>query len=531
MSDGSAKHPQDLASWVSFLADKPLPILAHSRQFLLQHLRDPDVALLDLAPALQADPSLSLHLLRQANQINANQETDIRTLDHALSSLGLQRIRELLGKMPVLQINDHNVAHRQYLYALTNAQHAAVQARDWAQQWRPNQAAQIYAASLLYSFVYWALWRYAPERISAVYERVYVGKEDVVLAETEELGCPAQSIGHALAQTWQLPELLVQALDHATSPDRRQLALLHRRAQGKLLEDKEERKLNHLTTASWMPVKLANWLAYTLHFGWHSRKTERIKNLIADFLRRPLEHTSARIHRLAALAARQYPVPGILVPAARLVLIEEDQPLPYRLPNQDYSQQSGQATASPTTARSLRPNHLKDVALVQDLAKHLSQHPKQFNSPQALLETLLVALHEGVGLERVVAFIPQKGVIAGRLSAGDGVEVFRQLNLSLEVPSLFKRLCSSSSALHAKPDNHAKLLPLLPDSLRRECAGQDFMLMSMVLGNKPLAIIYADAGHNPAQPTELHYRAFRQLVQCALRGLTQLYQARQQGRS
>ena len=54
-------------------------------------------------------------------------------------------------------------------------------------------------------------------------------------------------------------------------------------------------------------------------------------------------------------------------------------------------------------------------------------------------------------------------------------------------------------------------------------------MMSIFLGKRPIAVVYADAGlHGDVRP--MHYNAFRQLVQAANRGVTLYYRARQQMR-
>ncbi|MDH2432230.1 HDOD domain-containing protein [Pokkaliibacter sp. MBI-7] len=522
--------PYGAEQWVEFLADKPLPIMAHSRQFLLHQLRRPDVALMELAPALQADPVLSLHLLRHANQLNNNQETDIRTLDHALSSLGLQRIREVLDNAPVLQMNNQSVAHRQYLYAVANSLHAAFQARDWAKQLRPTQIAQLYAAGMLYGFIHWSLWRFAPDAISQVHGLIHEQQLDPILAESNVLGCPAQAIAHGLALRWQLPEVLVNALDMENASDKRLLSSLHRRARGDELNPDQERMLNHLVHAPWMLAKMANWVAHTAHFGWYGQGMDRLMPIIGDVLRLTREEASARCHRTAVIAAAAYATPGIIAPASRLIMAPDDQPIAYRMPHQ---QGNRTVTARPQAQQRMLPGKLFDERHYQDRLFQLNNADKQLSSLGAIMQGLLEGMHDGIGLQRCAILMTSQDSkeIAGRLAAGDsGVEAFKHFRQSLHTASIFQRLCSQPGSLWVNDKNRDKVQSLLPEAFQSLCHPQEFFMMSIFLGKRPIAVVYADAGlHGDVRP--MHYNAFRQLVQAANRGVTLYYRARQQMRS
>ncbi|MFP8966354.1 HDOD domain-containing protein [Pokkaliibacter sp. CJK22405] len=526
-----SESPFGLDAWVDYLQDKPLPVMAHSRQMLSKRLSIPNVALMDLSPALQADPVLSLHILRRANLLNRNQDTDIRTLDHALSSLGLVKIRELIDEVPVLQMNTKSVAHRQYLYSIANSIHAAIQVRDWVMQARPAQVGHLYAGALLYGFIYWSLWRFAPHAASAIYDLIYTRHLDQVQAEIEVLGCPAQELAHALAVKWQLPEIVVSALNHDINPDKRVLVMLGKKARGDELTLDQERAINHVLHAPWMPIKLANWLTHSIHFGWYSRQARRITLLVADFLRLNRDQACARIHRNAVYAARQYSTPGIIPPAARLLMAPDDHPLDYHMPTDKVVTRNG--TSNDTKDDAILPGKLLDEAYFQQQLYQLNNADKHAGSLGELIQTLNHGLHKGVGLPRCLILMAnqQGSQLQSRFSAGSDLPAeWHDYAVSLDNPSIFQKLCDQPGALWVTRRNRAKVDPLLPLDFKGICHQEEFFLMSLFLGKKPIAVIYADAGAQ-GEVRPLHYNAYRQLIQAAGRGLSRYYRARQQTRS
>lgn len=527
-----SEAPFGLESWVDYLADKSLPVMAHSRQFIMKRLAAPNVALMDLSPALQADPVLCLHIMRRANALNKNHDTDIRTLDHALSSLGVMKIRELLDDIPILQMNNRSVAHRQYLYSVANSIHAGMQVRDWIMQVRPSQVNQLYTGAMLYGFIYWALWRFSPHTASTIYTLMHDHHRDQAQAETEVLGCPAQAIAHALAVRWQLPELVISALNHDVHPDKRVLVMLSKRARGDELTPEQERAINHVVHAAWTPIKMANWLAHSVHFGWYGRRANRIKLLVANYLRQSRDVATARIHRNAVQAAHSFATPGIMSPAFRLIMAPDDHPVDFRMESRAVHPAAAKPASSSAEPRLLAGKLLNEGHFNNQLYQ-LNNADKHAQSLGELLQILASGLHKGVGLPRTaILLVNQQGsTLATKLVQGDGVpEALAHLSLPLEQSGIFQKLCQQPGALWVTPRNIDKVAPQMPEAFRAVCHENEFFLMSLFLGKKPVAVIYCD-GSDAGEVRPLHYNAYKQLIQAAGRGLTRYYRARQQTRS
>ena len=99
-----------------------------------------------------------------------------------------------------------------------------------------------------------------------------------------------RSCDHLATFGHRVSRLAVDALRHATSPDAEMLAKLHQHAlHDDQLSEAERREIKQLLNATYYPVKLANWLALTVPYGWTKPKALRLVEIISDFLGQPEE--------------------------------------------------------------------------------------------------------------------------------------------------------------------------------------------------------------------------------------------------
>lgn len=548
----NAAAPYGLEQWLEFLQDKPLPIRVSTRKRLHALLTSDSSNLMSLVPVVRTDPVLSLQLAREAQRLHAIKGSQVSGISHVVQSLGFEAITECLRTLRTLRLNAHSVRHKMFYRATADSFHASTQAHAWVTHKKLPAADEISLAAQLYGFIHWVMWFYAPLHKEAYQRKVYVQKADVALAEYDVFGCTLQELGFQLSQRWNLPPLVSESLDHATSPSAQMLEWLHLRAVGDpQLSDEQLRSANHFTLQRLFPVKLSNWLALTTTRGWQTSKARRLYSIISHYLALDEDTTLARLHSLCAQAARDYHVPGVLLPATELLMLRGGSTqVPGQLSDKERQQLEEpfarlrtatpprQPNATPSNAQPNPPKKaaqsngeqslaqtLLDPAQYQTLLKNLGT-PGCYSHPSALLKELLRGLTQGVGLKRVAVMqIKPPHRLQTIFSAGfEARHGMNDFTLDAEIPSLFKRMCGRSACIWFNDQQRTKLEPLLPDSFRPLQPRNDFLLMSLFFKQRPLALIYADMGHEAAAMSELHPQHFRTLCTAATAALNRLAQ-------
>lgn len=557
--------PTGLEQWFDLLQDKLLPVPAKTIALLRRQLKNPAVSLQQLSPTISRDPVLAMHCVSLANQLNRNPDTDVSTIELAVSTLGLDRIIDLAGKLPAIKLNSASVPHKQYFHALADSYHAATQALRLCRYKDLSIINTTRTAALFYGIGYWALWRYAPTQMSQIKSRILEQQQDTALAESEVLGCTVQQISERLIEHWQLSRLAVEALQHETSPDSELLEQIHLQAtKPELLDEEQQRDAKLLLNSPFYPVKLANWLALTAPLGWDHPKTLRIQQLIADQLLQPLDPVTAILHQNCVLASREHPMPGLLSPAALMLFLPSSQQLSYRFgdtlkssmpaspraasaakiapkaatastnrdPAAPQSKASRpaepQATAPPRSAGSepTAPQSTEPQSTaLQSTLQQLTALPTSLRDRDQVLDLLMQGVVDGLGLERVISYqvngnmqmIPtgHRGCVND-----DPLTQLTQLTLDLEIPTLFKRLTQQSLMFLINSDNWDQAMIALPQQFKKICHPHSFILCSLVVAKQPPLIIYADLRNPKGLITPAQVQQFKQLSSAASHCLT-----------
>ncbi|MFC6671641.1 HDOD domain-containing protein [Marinobacterium aestuariivivens] len=234
-------------AWTGYLAPRPLPTRLSTLERLRQEVDSEHSTLMSVTPIIKSDPVLCLQVICEAQKLHAAKGSDVTGIDHAIGSLGLDRLGQLAARCRGLRLHPARVAHLQYFRAIANSHHAATQCAQWLRKRHATYAEKGWAAALCYGVGFWSLWLHAPLHMHRIQCRVIDDGLEPVQAEIETLGCTTQQISLGLAHAWQLPPLVIAALDHDTSPSLRTLDKLHQRTLSDPGLGREDlRELSHL---------------------------------------------------------------------------------------------------------------------------------------------------------------------------------------------------------------------------------------------------------------------------------------------
>ena len=533
--------PYGLDAWADFLEHKPLPVRASILTRFRRLLVNDRTTLQQLTRLVSSDPVLSLHVTRIAQQLHVEKGTSVTGIQHAVSSIGLEPLGQLGRKLDLLKVNPSSMQQKMYFRSIADSLHASWQSAELCRQRGLPFVEEVRLASLLYGFVHWLTWLHAPLHKQHYQERVLLKGVDVALAEEDTFGCTLQALGAELGRRWGLPPLALDALDHATSPDHHALQQLHRRAvQDPALKRQERREINQLTQQRFFPVKLGNWLALTTTRSWTSGKALCLFDIIADYLTTDRDRMLAQLHQNCAAAARCYHVAGTLSPATELIMLPDSgkQPLTGLIPARELKHLH--AGPSPRLTASIQPFHQAEVhaempaavrppvsqrkndARFEQLLSRLNDTEYRFDKPAQVLQTLLQAVQQGLGLPRQVLFLinTRQQTLHGAHQLGVGPEhPLSGLTLHLSAPSLLKRLSERPAGIWLHQKNRQALGSTLPELFTANLDEGDYLLMSIFHRNTPLAVLYADSLPEHPQLSTFQFEQFRQLCAAATQAL------------
>lgn len=535
-----SESPYGAEAWVEYLKDRPLPVRNSVLRRLQRQLQNDDVPISTINNLIKSDPVLCLHMVRKAAQMHQAKNSTVTSIDHAISSLGLDNISAVTKETKALKLNPSSVSQKMYFRYIAVSQHAAFQANAWLTARRAHFVEEAYLATLFYGVGHWMLWQHAALHMSAIQVKLREERADVVLAETDVLGCTVQEISRGILEHWGVSELACVSLEHETSPNKKTLAQLHQRALGDpRLTTEDLREINHLVQEKFFPVKLANWLALTANLGWRQNKTMKIIDIINDYLKGEIADTINELHINCARASRQYHVAGTMAPAAEMLLLPSDLQVNYRLSAKEAGLLSDKhpaifkpEVAAPApepeeeVAAAIAPKpEYEDEHIYKQIADRFLKGSDLYTQPKHILQGLVQGINRGLGFERVGLYVVnnRNHSLKTAFSVGfDEDHPITSFQFNLEIPSLFKKLRDKPGCIWVTPDNHEKMSHMLPDVYRPWVAANGVLLMSVFFGKSAIAIVHADYGQQGGEITEFHHERFRYLCSAATLSLKKM---------
>ncbi len=460
----------NLVTWLDTLDDALLPALSHSAERLARLVRNDNANIPALASVMEKDPALALALLRRTHGLKERRlNTPVTTVAHGLMLLGLTRVRELASRQPVVDRCVTDTALRAQLFTLyARANHAAVQAYDWAQLRMDLEPDEVQLAAQLHGLGEMLLWLEAPQQMAEVEALAGRALEREPFERTV-FGFALRELSAALASRWGLPELLHDSLlpEHTANP----------RVMG---------------------IGLAHQLARVVESGWYTAETTHVLEQIAAYLRLGFSETVARVHATAVAAA--HAGTDIDAPHAAALLLQPACP---------EAQPEHMPAETPVPNPALYRRALQDLERPgMDLA--------------SILALTLEAMQQGVGLSRVVFASLSKDrhqLRARQVIGGENDAAFRRFEIGLSGNPLFAQLMAKPQAVWVSPTNRERFAPLLPADFRALAGTGEFCAVSVFVGEHPLGLFYADRHSTSSALDAEAYHQFKQLALAAARAM------------
>lgn len=547
-------RPQALAGWVDFLTRQPLPVLPHSFRALQGRMGVPSVGVADLADIVVTDPIMMLHVIREVNRaLKGRVQGSLMDIHHCLSLLGLKRCKTLFSAFRSLDQAAHQ-GDSAYFGSLVISLHAAEQVAVW-QKVRPQaNPDQIRLATLLAGVPYWCLWRFAATEMKVIQTLQYQEMIPRQIAEQAVLGCSVEDIVLAIAQQWDFPELVVNALDTHRMPAKRlfvEAAWRGLRSRDPQLPLKDHH--GQLVSTAALPVLLANWLAQSVPLDWYARRTGHVIAMIGCYLGLDYDRARQVVQQGALQVSRKVADWAPCTPAANLVW-----PLqPHRRRRIRYSQlpviisqlqegkklsqivaypverdttflnrgdktpvQPSESKASPAqenppvSTRSVLGQAFDSADKQRQFVQYqrrLGSQPDYYSSEFEALRDLVTVLADTTRLGRVWVAKLDAPLKVLRTYYGRGLEQYpewQRLELALQPVNLFTRLLKKPQGIWLQGDLSLTALGAVPGEFRHRMHNEQGFVHSVFHARGPFAVLYADRP-DAESLSDAEYQVFR----------------------
>ncbi len=474
-----------LEPWLADLEATELPALSSNLDKLKRLVADENVRITELSEIIEEDPGLTLRLLRRINAVrHRHLRHEITTVQHAVMMLGLDPLQSLPEGMPTIEAIESKPVRGRLRRLYSRAFHAAYQARDWARFHKEMEPDENFMAALLRNLAEMLFWMRAPTRMAQLEKLKHGDEMEAEEAEFVTFGFGLDQLTHRLALQWGLPSLVSECVQPGNAGKKRVLGIM-----------------------------LAGRLAAAAEKDWYTPEMTEVIGEVADFLPETFGETAARLHRSAVAAARESLALRVRPAAFRLLWPSRPEAEPGWEPHP-----GSEAGGSVDFCLCPQP------AIFHSVLERFTGSGEAMRL-QELLDLALQALHEGLGLNRVLFALlnPEKTELRARAALGAETDTrFNGFRLELEGGNLFSKLMDRPQALWLDHQNRDKFLPLLPETFLDAVRSDSFFAMSVFIRGQPVGLFYADRHRPECRLDSRAYHRFKQLVMQAARAMEPL---------
>ena len=201
-----------------------LPTLPTVVTQMIGLIDNPQTSARDVSRLISTDQALTAKILKLANSAFYGFPREIATVNHAVVVLGFETVKSLGLSVSVLERfaggADHSAFDRQKFWEHCTA--CGVAARIMANKLRYRVQGEAFAAGILHDIGKLVLSQYFDDEFDEIIELART--EDLYIGKAEEavLGVTHADVGSWLAERWNLPDQLVEAIAYHHTPGRLQ---------------------------------------------------------------------------------------------------------------------------------------------------------------------------------------------------------------------------------------------------------------------------------------------------------------------
>lgn len=437
-----------------------MPVFGATARNVLNISKNVDSTVLELTQIILQDSAMTARVLKLANTVFYNPSVKpISTISRAIVLLGLEAVCNICLTIKLIDTLGKSSSRSRLVDEMGLSIHAAVQARNIAQQRGDKEPEEVFVAALLMRVGRMAFWCCGNERVDKLSDALEKPCMDPEIVEEKILGFPLKNLSKSLAKEWGLGDLLSESLNDPLEGGPRV-----------------------------RNVVISDELAVAAERGWDSEEVERITEEFAELLGQPVETVTDLLHdaaKDAALIACSY---GASVAAKAI-------PLPAKY------KEKVEFEDEPALVKEVFPsaNPIAQLDILREIKGLISNKPT-FNS---LLEMVMEGIYRGIGMERTLFALmsPDHKFLKAKYTLGCDREMMLsefRIPLSKAEPNIFLYAMAKKNPIWVQPGEQFALSGLVTPSITQLLGKGEFLLAPLIIGAKSIGVIYADripSGH------------------------------------
>lgn len=197
-----------------------LPPLPGAVERINELIADPDVSLDEVVRVISIDQSLTARILRLVNSAYYGLQRQVSTIRHALIILGLDEIRQIVLSTTVIRLFGPQKSHGGFdlLKFWEHSLGCAFAAKSIARSFHYRVTGEIFVAGLLHDIGKIIMSQYFPQEFGQIEPLVVKRGLSPWAAEKEAIGMTHGELGHLVADHWNLPYPIAEAIHHHHAP-------------------------------------------------------------------------------------------------------------------------------------------------------------------------------------------------------------------------------------------------------------------------------------------------------------------------
>jgi len=472
----------NLTKWIELAHKQAIPILKHTISELRILCQKPEIPLKEITHVVERDPGLVVHILHNSNkQTGGRLSSEITHINQAFRLMGTDQLTKLPDALPAVGDVLNDKSKIRLLATFNRAYHAARFATDWAALRRDMTPDEVFAATQLHFLGEMIIAIHAPELLDKITKSRI---EDHLASEEAQylvLGFTFNELTLEIAEKFKFPKLVTEGLSSENAK--------YPRAYGIMLGVQLVRNISHE--------------------GWFSEHTLELQQNVAEWMDVTEDYIIARTHTIAAEVAREIPQYDTPAMARLLPLIR----------------------VAPKIQAEQNTQHMAEICLIPQvpLLRSALHEMTQFSPKDVRLEEVLKlivsAMHDGIGLNRVVFCLYNKddNVLQGHVIKGaENDPTFNRFQITIDGKNLFSHFLNKPQAVLVNNQSRNKFWPLVPAEFQKLINTNSFVAMSIFIKNKPFGLFYADRHTAACQLDERSYSYFKTFCTHATKIIEQL---------
>lgn len=460
------EHPK-LTALLRRIIDRDMPIFGNTAEEVAAVIEDDKASVRSLSEAILHDSGMTARVLRLANSVAFNRSgQNISTISRATVVLGFDVVREMAFSVALIEALLKNGAKKRVVHEMARSIHAAVQARAAAVAVNDTSPEEVFIAALLLHLGDMAFWCFG-EQDAHQLDKVLLSGVPAKDAELDVLGFRLTALTLGLAKAWKLNALLQSVLLGNVRPGSREAL-----------------------------VVLSYSMASAAQHGWKTPEALKAQEQYARLFRLPADQVDQRVKENAAEATRIARCYGADA-AADLI------PVPGRRPPVEQA----------------KPDPMLQMQILRELSALMVSRP----SPITILELALEGIHRGIAMDRAMLaqVSSDRQSVTARLVLGRDRQSLQDgfhLSVNRAQPDLLTRVVDQQESQWGR---YVPNLPkMLSPGLKAAIGEDDFFMAPVVMGDKSVAVFYADRQPSGQELTDDDWNIFMHFVQQATLGMT-----------